>query len=261
MLLEESNGLMEVLGIDVGGSGIKGGLVDTRGGALTGERTRVPTPDPAAPDEVIQAILRLCAESGGQGPIGCGFPGVVQHGVIRTAANLDPGWVGVNLAAVLGEATGRAAVVLNDADAAGMAEMRFGAGCGRSGTICIVTVGTGLGTVLFVDGKLVPNLELGHIHLDGQDAELFASGGARERHKWSWKKWSRHFEAYLRRLEDLVWPDLIIIGGGTGKKLDKFRELLDIRTEIAPAALKNLAGIVGAALAAEDAVCREEAGG
>jgi polyphosphate glucokinase len=205
------------------------------------------------PDRVIEAVAGLSRQFDNGRPFGCGFPGVVQHGVIRTAVNLDPSWEGVDLGAALREATGRHACVLNDADAAAIAEMRLGAGRGREGAVCIVTVGTGLGTALFVDGKLVPNLELGHIHLDGEDAEKVASGGAREAHEWSWKKWARYFEAYLRRLEDLVWPDLFIIGGGTGKKLHKFRDYLEVRTELVPAKLRNLAGIVGAALAAAEA--------
>src|SRR5579875_2002523 len=235
--------LMQRLGIDIGGSGIKGAPVDVTRGTLVEERWRIPTPQPAAPAAVAEAVTELV------GPFGCTFPGAVKGGVALTAAHLDPAWVGLDAGAVLGRATGLPVKVMNDADAAGLAEMCFGAGRGRAGVVLVITLGTGIGSALFVDGHLVPNTELGHLEVDGQDAETFAADSVREAEGLSWKKWGRRLDHYLRRVEDLVWPDLIILGGGVSKKSDRFLAHLETRAEVVPAGLLNNAGIVGAAMA------------
>lgn len=242
---------MEILGIDIGGSGIKAAPIDTETGEFLGKRYRVATPTGARPEDVARVVGRMAVHFSWHGAIGCGFPAVIQHGVARTAANVHESWIGTDAAALFAEATGCPVRVLNDADAAGLAEMRFGAGRGRAGVVIIVTVGTGLGTALFSDGVLVPNTELGHIEVGGQDAELGAADSARKREDLSWKAWAPRFDRYLRALEALFWPDLIIIGGGASKKLDKFADQLTVRTELVPAELRNDAGIIGAALAAE----------
>lgn len=242
---------MEILGIDIGGSGIKGAPVKTRTGAFLADRHRIPTPEGARPDEVAQVVKKLVQHFAWQGPIGCCFPASIQHGVARTAANVDKSWIGTNIEYLFAEATGCPVRVLNDADAAGLAEMRFGAGKGVKGLVLIVTIGTGLGTALFTDGVLVPNTELGHIEMNGQDAELQAADSARKREDLSWEAWARRFDQYLNALKALLWPDLVILGGGGSKKLDKFLRYLTIDTPIVPAATLNDAGIIGAALAAE----------
>ncbi|MFQ5617094.1 MAG: polyphosphate--glucose phosphotransferase, partial [Anaerolineales bacterium] len=208
-------------------------------------------PHPAKPLLVAKTVAKICEHFDWDGPIGCGFPAVVQHGVTMTAANVDDDWIGADAAGLIAKVTGCPARVINDADAAGVAEMRFGAGAGRGGVVLIVTIGTGLGTALFTGGILVPNTELGHIEINGKDAETLASDAAREREDLSWKQWGRRFDAYLQVIEKLIWPDLIILGGGASKKVKKFLPHLDVRAEIIPAQLLNEAGIVGAALAGE----------
>ncbi|MEM1181824.1 MAG: ROK family protein [Acidobacteriota bacterium] len=242
---------MEILGIDVGGSGIKGAPVALEKGELLEERLRIPTPQPSDPASVAQTVQDLAAHFAWRGPIGCGFPAAVQHGVARTAANVDDSWVGTDIALLFGEATGCPVRALNDADAAGLAEMAYGAGRGRLGTVIMVTIGTGLGTAIFIDGRLLPNTELGHLELDGHEAEIRASGAARKRDGLSWKTWGTRFDAFLGTLERLFWPDLFIIGGGASKKHDKFFPYLNVGCEIVPAQLRNDAGIIGAALAAQ----------
>ncbi|HQE93083.1 MAG TPA: ROK family protein [Anaerolineae bacterium] len=242
---------MEILGIDIGGSGIKGAPVETGTGTFLAERHRIPTPEGAKPDEVAKVVRKLTKHFAWEGAIGCCFPASIQHGVARTAANVDKSWIGTNVEHLLAAATGCPVRVLNDADAAGLAEMRFGAGKGVSGLVLIVTIGTGLGTALFIDGVLVPNTELGHIEMNGKDAELQASDAARKREDLSWATWGKRFDQYLRTMKALLWPDLIILGGGTSKKLDKFARYLTVDTPIVPAATLNDAGIIGAALAAE----------
>ncbi len=243
---------MNILGIDIGGTGIKGAPVDIATGALVAERKRIPTPTPAKPHAVAEVVAEIVKAFDWHGPVGCGFPAVIRNGVALTAANIHPRWVETNAEALFAEATGCPVKVLNDADAAGLAEMAFGAGRGRMGTVLIVTIGTGLGTAIFVDGHLVPNMEMGHIEIRGKDAEWGATDAARKREKLSWKKWAARFDEYLRTMERLIWPDLIILGGGVIKKMDKFVPLLTVKTEIVPAQLLNDAGIVGAALAAQD---------
>ena len=239
-----------VLGIDIGGTGIKGAPVDVAAGRLVAERVKLPTPHPAAPDAVAPVIRQLVGQFAWQGPIGITFPGVVSAGTIRTAANLDPGWIGVNGTAFLGEAAGQQVTVLNDADAAGIAEMGVGAGQGQRGTVLLLTLGTGIGSALFYNGVLIPNTEFGHIEIGGKDAEARASERAREEQDLSWGKWAGRVDTYLDKMEALLSPDLIIIGGGISKKSDKFLPRLTLRARVVPAALQNDAGIVGAAMAA-----------
>jgi polyphosphate glucokinase len=242
---------MAVLGIDIGGSGIKGAVVDTDTGEFLADRYRIATPEGARPDEVAKVVKKVTKHFAWKGPIGCCFPASIQHGIARTAANVDKSWIGTNAERLFSEATGCPVRVLNDADAAGLAEMRFGAGKGIGGLVLIVTIGTGLGTALFTDGVLVPNTELGHIEMNGKDAELQAADSARKREDLSWEAWSKRFDQYLNTMRALLWPDLIILGGGASKKLDKFSRYLTVDTPVVPAATLNDAGIIGAALAAE----------
>jgi polyphosphate glucokinase len=241
----------KILGIDIGGSGIKGAIVDTKKGTLKTKRYRIVTPNPATPEAVGVVIKKIVDHFDWKGAIGAGYPGVVQNGVARTAANIDHAWINTNINALFSELTGCPVHVVNDADAAGYAEMKFGAGAGFKGVVALITVGTGLGTVMFTGGKLVPNLELGHIILHGDDAERYASDAARKADDLSWESWGKRFSEYLRRLEDLTWPDLIIIGGGASKKDDRFFSYLETRAKVVPAELLNEAGIIGAALAAK----------
>ncbi|GAA3715693.1 ROK family protein [Nonomuraea antimicrobica] len=238
---------MNVLGIDIGGSGIKGAPVDTKTGELVDERLRIPTPEPSRPDAVAEVVASIVRHFGWDGPVGVTFPGVVVDGVVRSAANVDRSWVGVDAARLFGGAT-----VLNDADAAGLAEVRFGRGRGQRGTVLVLTFGTGIGSALFVDGVLVPNTELGHLELHGKDAEHRASARVREDHELSWEKWAERVEEYLRHVEMLFSPSLIVIGGGVSRKTDKFLPHVHLDTPVVPATLQNQAGIVGAAHAAAD---------
>jgi polyphosphate glucokinase len=242
--------MADVLGVDIGGTGIKAAPVDVAAGRLAAERVKLPTPQPAAPDPVARVIRELVDQFSWQGPIGITFPGVVSAGTIMTAANLDQSWIGVNAVTFLGEATGQPVTVLNDADAAGVAEMRFGAGRGQSGTVLLLTLGTGIGSALFYNGVLIPNTEFGHIEIHGKDAETRASERAREEGDLSWHKWAERVDEYLDKMESLVWPELIIIGGGISRKSNKFLPRLSLRARIVPAALQNDAGIVGAGMAA-----------
>lgn len=242
---------MQILGIDIGGSGIKGAIVDTKKAELVTKRKRYSTPTPSTPAKVAKTVAKITRYFDWQGPMGCGFPAVVQNGVVKSAANVHDDWIGTDARSLFQEATGCQTIVLNDADAAGMAEIRFGVGKNRAGVILLITIGTGLGTVLFVDGVLVPNLELGHIELRGLDAEQRASDAARKRDDLSWKAWARRFDEYLQAIDRLTNPDLIILGGGAAKKMHKFRKYLTVETELVPAEFLNEAGIVGAALAAE----------
>lgn len=242
---------MEILGVDIGGSGIKGSPVDTVAGKMLGERFRIPTPEGAKPVAVAEVVAEVARHFDWKGPIGAGFPAVIQHGVARTAANVDDSWIGTNAEALLADATGCPVRVLNDADVAGIAEMRFGAGRGRDGVVFIITIGTGLGTALFSDGVLVPNTELGHIEMDCQDAEWQAADSARKRDDLKWREWAVRFDRYLHRIDALFWPDLFILGGGASKKMRKFEDILSVDTEVVPAQLRNQAGIIGAAVAAE----------
>ena len=242
---------MDVLGIDIGGTGIKAAPVDVTTGTLTRDRVKVPTPRPALPEAIAAAVAGLVHDFGWSGPTGITCPGVVIGGVIHTAANLDPAWIGMDACALFGRAAGAGVSVLNDADAAGLAEMKWGAGSGMRGTVLMLTFGTGIGSALFTDGVLVPNTEFGHIEIHGKDAEKRASEHARELHDLSWGRWAGRVGEYLDRLEALIAPSLIIIGGGISRKADKFVPLLtSTRAQIVPAAMHNDAGLVGAAMAA-----------
>ena len=239
-----------VLGVDIGGTGIKGAPVDTLTGALVADRHRILTPQPATPDAVAGVVADVAAHFEWSGPIGATVPAVVRRGVVETAANVDPAWIGVDVTTLLGSATGSPVAVVNDADAAGIAEIEFGAGREQSGTVLMITLGTGIGSALFVGGNLVPNTELGHLEIRGVDAEHRASEIVREREGLSWKQWSKRLNEYFAALESLLWLDRIIIGGGVSKKHEKFLPLLETRAEVVPAQLLNEAGIVGAAMAA-----------
>jgi polyphosphate glucokinase len=242
---------MELLGVDIGGSGIKGAPVDLDAGRLTRERLRIETPRPSAPKAVADVVRHVVAHFAWTGPVGVTFPGVVAGGVTRTAANVDKRWVGLDADGLFTEVTGCPVTMLNDADAAGIAEMTFGAGKGRDGVVLVLTFGTGIGSALFVDGTLVPNTELGHLEIDGKKAEHRASGHVREVKQLSWEKWAERVETYLRHVDFLFSPALIVIGGGVSKKSEKFLPLIEgVRASVVPAALLNNAGIIGAALAA-----------
>ncbi|MFD5034220.1 polyphosphate--glucose phosphotransferase [Streptomyces sp. NPDC058405] len=242
---------MNVFGVDIGGSGIKGAPVDLERGDLVEPRHKVLTPHPATPESVADGVVEVVRHFGWSGPVGITFPGVVTGSVIRTAANVDKAWIDVDAGQVLGDRLGLRATVLNDADAAGVAEMAFGAGRGRKGAVFLLTFGTGIGSALFIDGKLVPNTELGHLELHGHDAEKRASTKAKEDEDLSWQHWAHRVQKYLAHVEMLFSPELFIIGGGVSRKADKFIPLIEgIRAEILPAELQNNAGIVGAAMAA-----------
>ncbi len=237
-------------GVDIGGTGIKGAPVDLATGQLTAERVRLATPHPATPDAVGKVVGQVVSHFGWTGPIGATFPAAIKGGVAMTAANVDKNWVGTNIEQALGAATGTRVAAVNDADAAGVAEMVYGAGRGQHGVVIMTTFGTGIGTAVFLHGQLLPNTELGHLEINGQDAEKAASEIAREKKGLSWAKWAKRVDRYLKELEDLFWPDIIIIGGGASRKADKFIPLLTVRTKVVPAALQNDAGIVGAAVVA-----------
>jgi polyphosphate glucokinase len=245
--------VMQVLGLDVGGTGIKGTIVDVSTGEATVPRRRLPTPEGAEPAAVASTIAQIAQHFSWRGPIGCGFPAVIKGGVAHTAANIAPSWVGTDGAKLISEAVGSPVLLLNDADAAGIAEMRLGAGRGRNGLVIMITIGTGLGTVLFMDGRLVPNAELGHIEIRGKEAEARASDAVRARKRLSWGAWAERFDEYLCRLSALLWPDLIILGGGASRSYEKFASRLTVGVEVVPALLRNEAGMIGAALAAADA--------
>ncbi|MBV1856071.1 polyphosphate--glucose phosphotransferase [Catellatospora tritici] len=244
---------MAILGIDIGGSGIKGAPVDLEQGGFAEERVRLETPQPSDVKAVVATVAEVAGQFADIEAVGVTFPGVVQGGVTRTAANVDHSWIGAPARDLFVEALGLPVVVLNDADAAGIAEMTYGAGKGRKGVTIMLTFGTGIGSAVFLDDQLVPNTELGHIQLHGKDAELHASAHAREVEDLGWKEWAKNVQDYLRELERLLNPDLMIIGGGVSKKSEKFLPHIDVRTPLVPAALLNDAGIVGAALAASHA--------
>jgi polyphosphate glucokinase len=247
-------------GIDIGGSGIKGAVVDVETGLLTTERLKLPTPQPSVPDAVAKVVAELVQHFGWQGPLGCTFPAVVQNGVARTAANVDQSWIGTNIEAVMGTATGLPVTAVNDADAAGVAEVKWGAAKDVPGLVVMVTLGTGIGTALFYNGTLIPNSELGHIELDGGDYEPKASGAAREREQLSWEKWARRLQRYFSALEFLLRPTLFVVGGGVSRRSEKFLPWLVLDAKIVPAKFQNEAGIAGVAfMAAEAAATRSKA--
>lgn len=248
------------LGIDVGGSGIKGAPVNLETGEFAAERVRIETPEKSTPEavaDVIAQIIDQFDEVDDDAPVGITIPGVVTHGVVRSAANIDKRWIDFDAKQLFEERLGRTVHVVNDADAAGLAEVRYGAAKGKDGFVILTTLGTGIGIALIYNGVLIPNAELGHLELDCHDAESRASSGAREAEDLSYEDWAVRLQHYYSHLENLLWPDLFVVGGGISKKSKKFLPLLDLRTPIIPAALLNTAGIVGAAvLAAEDATQR-----
>lgn len=241
---------MQVLGIDVGGSGIKGAPVDTKTGKLLGERIRIKTPKEAEPQPVAEVVAEIAKSFKWKGPIGIGFPAPIKAGVAMMAANISEKWVGTNADDLFTKTTGCDCTMINDADAAGLAEMEFGAGKGQVGTVILITLGTGIGTAIFHRGNLLPNTEFGHLDMEGMDAEHRASAAVREREELSWKKYAKRLNKYLAAMEKLFWPDLIIVGGGISKQSEKYIPLLTIETPVVPAQFLNEAGIVGAALAA-----------
>jgi polyphosphate glucokinase len=241
----------QILGIDIGGSGIKGAPVDTKTGKLLGERHRIPTPEPSSPEKVAKAIKELVKHFKWKGPIGCGFPAVVQNGVVKTAANIDKSWINTDARKLFKEVTKLPVWVINDADAAGLAEVKLGAGAGFKGAIVVLTVGTGIGSSLFIKGKLYPNTEFGHVEFKGMDAEAYASDATRKKENLDWEVWGKRLNEYLSHIEFLCWPEMIILGGGASKKLDLFQHHLNLIAKVVPAKFLNDAGIIGAALSAK----------
>jgi len=256
--VDSSEGRDLALGIDFGGTGIKTALIYAGTGELISNRLRMTTPNPATPDAVAGTIVKLIANVTKDHaipdgtPIGLGLPGVVKNGIVNTAANIDKAWIGASAEDVVGTALGRRVYAMNDADAAGLAEVRLGAGRDVRGTVLLLTVGTGIGSGLFCNGKLVPNTELGHIEVNGRDAETRISGAARERRRLRWKSWALEFNEYLARVESYLWPDLIILGGGVSKVIDKYRDQLKSRAPIEVAQFRNTSGIIGAAIHATE---------
>lgn len=243
---------MELLGIDIGGSGIKGAIVDTTTGKLLTERLRLKTPQPSTPEAVADTIKELVDTIGYKGPIACGFPARVINGVVLTAANVDKSWIRVPIENLLSQKLGTDVFVANDADVAGLAEMCFGAGKDEKGKVLIVTIGTGIGTAMFFKGELLPNFEIGHILLHGDDAERYCSDSAREKLDLKWKDFGKRFNEYLNRIEFLIQPDLFILGGGASKKFEKFQDQIKLeQARVIPAETLNLAGIIGAAMYCE----------
>ncbi|WP_062529630.1 polyphosphate--glucose phosphotransferase [Demequina rhizosphaerae] len=247
------------IGVDIGGTGIKAAPVNLKNGKFTDDRYRIPTPQPSTPDAIARTVAKVIAKfnPSKKVPIGVAFPGVVQHGIVKTAANVDDSWIGTDLRAIIRDYAGHDVHVLNDADAAGYGEYKFGAAHGRNGSILMTTLGTGIGTAMIVDGTLVPNLELGHLVIDGHDAEDRAAESARDRYGYDWDQWIEELQKYYSEMERLLWPDLIIVGGGISKSHHMFLPKLRLRAPIVPAELLNGAGIVGAAAAAAVEAKRE----
>ena len=239
---------MEVLGIDFGGSGIKGAIVDTKTGELVTERHRIETPQPATPDAVAEVMAQLTDHFNWKGKVGVGVPAVVKNGVMLTAANIDKSWIGQEVNKQLSEKTGCEVECVNDADAAGIAEIHFGAGAKEKGMVFLLTVGTGIGTVIFIDKHLVPNLELGHLEFKGKTIERYSADSVRKRKDLSWEEWGTRFNNALDYYDKMFNPNLFIIGGGVSKKMDKFEDCIKLETPVVPAEMKNNAGIIGAAL-------------
>ncbi len=241
-----------MLGIDIGGTGIKGAVVDLKTGELVTDRVKIKTPQPATPEAVIHTVKELVDRFEWKGKIGCGFPAAVKEEIVKTASNIDKSWMGVNAAEEIKKITGCEAHVLNDVDAAGWGEVAFGAGKGHHGTIIVVAFGTGIGSAIFTEGRLVPNSELGHLRMHGKIAEHYTSNSAREAEKLDFDAFGARVNEYLQRLEFLFWPDLLIVGGGVSKRYSEFSHKFDLECEVLPATLRNNAGIIGAALSAAD---------
>jgi len=245
---------MHILGIDIGGSGIKGAIVNTEDGSLVSVRHRIATPQPATPRAVADAVKALLDYFHYSGPVGCGFPALIQHGFAKTASNIDATWVDVNVEKLFSEATGEKVFVVNDADAAGLAELKFGAGKGKNGVALVLTIGTGIGSALINNGVLLPCTELGHVEFKGDSAEKYCSDAVREKKELSWEKWGKRFNKYLLYMEKLFSPDIFILGGGASKKFELYKQQLTVKALVVPATLRNLAGIIGAACYAESMV-------
>ncbi len=254
--MERSAEVKEAFGIDIGGSGIKGGRVDLLTGKLLTERLRIPTPRPATPDAVMDVAAQVVKKCEWTGPVGCAFPAVVRQGIVYSAANVDKSWIGTDGQGALSSRIGWNVHMLNDADAAGIAEMQYGAASEfrEQGVVVLLTFGTGIGSAVFVDGRLHPNTELGHLELDGHDAETRAAARLREDKELSWEKWIERVQCYLSHLESLLWPDLIVFGGGISKHSGRFLPEITTRAPLVPAQLQNNAGIAGAAFAAHQAL-------
>lgn len=247
---------MELFGVDIGGSGIKGAPVNVDTGVVLAERERFPTPEGAAPDDVARTVRKLLETYQWKGPVGGGFPGVVLNGVVQTAANVHPDWVGVNIEELLTKETGLPFYVANDADVAGLAEVAFGAGKDQKGVVIVLTLGTGIGSAIFIDGILLPNTEFGHMEIRKKDAEHRASDAVRKRKELSWPEYAERLDEMLVRMENLFWPNLFILGGGGSKHFGEFSSYLNTRTRVVPATLLNQAGTVGAAIYAATRIRR-----
>lgn len=248
------------IGIDIGGSGIKGALVDLATGEFATERIRIPTPQPATPDAVASVVAEIVTQIAPvpEAPVGVTVPAIIKHGIAHSAANIDKSWINIDVKSLLEQVVSRQVTVINDADAAGYAETVFGAARDVSGVVMVLTLGTGIGSALINDGKLVPNTELGHLEIDGKDAERHASAAVRERKDLTWKQWAKRLQRYFSTVEFLFSPDLFVVGGGVSKRADEFLPLLDLRTPVVPATLRNAAGIIGAAtLAHEEAEAKD----
>jgi polyphosphate glucokinase len=253
----------KAIGIDIGGTGIKGALVDTKKGSLIGERVRFATPEGGSPEDiakVVQDLIRSLSGAKHSTPVGICFPAVVIHGTTMSAANVSKEWIGLDAARLFSNALGRHVHVVNDADAAGIAEVKFGAAKKRKGLVIMTTLGTGIGTAIFIDGKLVPNAELGHLEIDGVDYETKASYAAKEREDLSWTSWAERLQKYYGKLEALFSPDLIIVGGGVSKNHEQFLPKINLRAQLIPALKRNNAGILGAAWLASDRASHEALG-
>jgi polyphosphate glucokinase len=248
-----------LIGIDIGGTGIKGGIVDLKKGKLVGDRFRVPTPQPATPESVAETVAAVVEELNARpdapafdSPIGVTFPGIIQHGVVHSAANVDKSWLNTDIDTLLTKRLGRPVEVINDADAAGLAEARYGAGEGVSGTVLVITLGTGIGSAFIYDGMLIPNTELGHLNYKGESIERYAAYSAMEREELTWEKWAKRLQKFYTHVDFLFSPDLFVVGGGVSKHPDRFLPLLDVKTPIVPAVHRNSSGIIGAAALAGD---------
>jgi polyphosphate glucokinase len=245
---------MEILGIDIGGSGIKAALVNTENGQAISKKHRITTPRPATPEAIATTIAEMVDYFDYQGPIGCGFPALINKGRAKTAANIHKSWVDIHVEQLFSKKTGQEVFVLNDADAAGLAELNYGAGQGENGVVMLLTIGTGIGSALMHDGQLIPSTEFGHIEFKGDIAEKYCSDRVREKQHMSWDKWGKRFNRYLNYMEKLFSPDLFILGGGASKKFELYSDLLDVNARVLPAELLNMAGIIGAACYAESRI-------
>ncbi len=249
---------MHILGVDIGGTGIKAAVVDTQTGKLISEHQRIPTPKPATPENIAASLSELVRKLAWSGPVGCGFPATVHHGVAYSASNIDPSWINTDAQTLFSEKTGQSCFVVNDADAAGMAEMCFGAGQNQRGVTILLTIGTGIGSAVFVNGELHPNTELGHLKFAGDIAERYCAESTRVTRNLSWPEWGTRFNEYLHHLEFIFNPDRVIIGGGIAEQMDEFKSFITTKAPVLAAQSLNQAGINGAALFAESQLNKQE---